>query len=150
MDRTFHQFGKLPTELRLKIWSLVAPDPYMLKQGRHWDRNGWRFSQCRGFPGRNPRTLCRQQDRELEEGFSYEDMRGLCFRRRTPVVLQICRESRMEFLGNGRGRHTRNHHPVYQLCIFDALDPPIYFSSVHDSVLATVSGISLLALKRAA
>lgn len=130
MERTFHRFMQLSTELRIKIWCLIAPEPCMLRQGRHWDKNAWRYV-----------GMVYTRSWTQSSVYPYPDKRGLCFRRSCPVVLHVCRESRNEFLGQGLGRHSRSHHPVYQLCTFDILDPPIFFSALHDAVLATLSGI---------
>jgi hypothetical protein len=100
----FCPFNRLPTELRMKIWSFAVPEPAWIIQVPHTTK--W---------------AC----------FTYT--------RPVPAILQVCRESRDEYLDTGaielqalmRGR--RKRHPVYKLCFAKVRESPVYFSYEIDT-----------------
>lgn len=105
---SFTLFPKLPLEIRLAIWTLLAPPPAVIIQ---------RLSSKKG--------------------------RQFRFIREIPVVLHVCRESRIEYLETNDPTDTslkrrQNAHPVYKLYFGNSTKTGCkVFMSNFDSVWTT-------------
>lgn len=95
---TFHSFGKLPTELRLRIWGFAVPDPQVVRQHvKHVKVKG-------------------MQGKQLRINYQFSNR---------PGVLQACAESRREFLLEDEAPVPKTmKHPMYRVCSFSPADMP--------------------------
>lgn len=96
MANTFHHFNSLPFELRIQIWTLTLPPPYLFSERapKIWSKLGWTTL--------DKPTL----RRELRHYRSLNSIRGdlsLPSKRPIPAVLHVCHETRAEFLLDEKG-----------------------------------------------
>lgn len=109
MPDTFHAFPFLPIELRLQIWTLTLPPPYLFYQRSPCHRNGWTTLD-------RP-SLNAGMNTERRVNYGPGDA-SLPSKRPIPAVLHICRETRLEYLAGENQSPSVGQHPVYAPVVF--------------------------------
>jgi hypothetical protein len=111
--------SELPLELRLKIWGMYEPQPFIVAHKYKPD----------GTPRR-------------------KDLRNVIVQRPVPIILQICKEARQEWLvdnaHNSEAAIKKVNHPQYQRIEFKKQVQPIYFCPEIDSLALTFASKSIL------
>lgn len=123
MADQFSRFSDLPPELRVAIWILSLPPPFLLAERSLSITN-------RDEPMRILKT------NPISNFFTPS-------KRSVPSVLHVCRESRSEFLAMGKTQTEsqmvkRNGHRVYSYFLLDKNKGAVFFAAGCDVLLLTM------------